>query len=461
MKTRMHPSIILENIISSIWIIIVAALYFLFNMFEQNGNETISEITELIDKVPFMGVLIGIGLFIIILILFMIFFFFKWYNTYIYFDEDSFNIESGKIFKKHTTIHLKDIASVNIKQNILEKVLNTSNMKIVLNTNDENNFKGKLIFKTNVAKKIKLQILKKETEEIEINSLIDFRLADIIKHIFFNTNVLTLLIVIAVYIPVIYFFIIDLNTKNLIVAIIITAVFVIGLVGAIVKPLLNYYNFKINREKDTIIISHGLLTTYRYELPIKKINAVIIKRTLQARICGYFLLEVVNAGMNENEQEKTILALYVKEDKLNTIFDKIIPEYQINIGLISQPKDAAFIYTLGKIFWFLLIIILLPFTNFWSLLLLPILIIVIVCQYKYKRLGVNNEFIIMGSGLLENEIVFVNLNKIELIAFEKGLFALSTNLWKVRMNIVGNKTNNSFVSGYYNEKMIKQIENVY
>ena len=461
MKTRMHPSIILENIISSIWIIIAAGLYLLFNMFDDIDSKALGELAELATSVPFMGILIGIGVFIILLIIFTIYFFFRWYNTFVYLNEDSFNIESGRLFKKHTTMHLKDIAAVNIKQNILEKLLNTSNMKIVLNTNDENNFKGKLLFKTEKAKEIRNQILKKDQKEETFESLIDFQLADIVKHIFFSTNVLSLMVLLAVYVPIIYMFVIDFNTKNLIMAIIITVIFVFSIVWAIGKTFLNYYNFKLNREGDTIKITHGLLTTYKYELPIKKINAVMIKRTLQARIFGYYLVEVVNAGMNENEQEKTIITLYIKQNKLNFIFNKIIPEYQANLGLIKQPKKSLITYSISKIIWVILAIALIPITSYLSLLLIPFLVLIVWYQYKTKKIGINDDFLIFESGFFENSVAIIKLTKIELVSFQKGVFAHLTKLWSVTINIVGNLTNNSFRSGYFNKEVMKQIENVY
>ena len=456
MKTRLHPSIILENLISSLWVIIIVFIYLFV---DDINTDKLATLAKIANEIPFIGILIAILIFIGLMLIFTVYFFFKWYNTYVYFQNDAFIIESGKIFKRKSSFHLKDIAAVNIKQNILEKLLNTANMKIVLNMNDENNFKGKLLFKQEEARDIKNKILGKETEkEEEFASIFNFDFKDIIIHLFLSFNFLSVIIIILIYVPIVFSFLNEGTIGSFFLTVIVTIIFVGSIIVSCLKTILNYYGFKVTREDDTIKIMHGALTTYKYSVPIKKINSVMIKRTLQAKLFGYYLVEVINAGMNENENEKTIVALYVKKDGLAKIFQHLLPEYQNSITLNKQPINAFSTYLLAKIIWVIAIVVFIPLTHYLSLLLIPLLILISFIQYKCKRIGTNQKFIILESGFFEKQNIILDYKKIELLSFEKGISSRITNLWSVRVNIIGNLTNSSFKSGYFTKDVMKKIE---
>ncbi len=454
MKTRMHPSIILENLISSLGLIVIIFIYLII---DEVNNDNLEALSNLAKDIPFIGVLIAILIFLGLLLIFTIYFFFKWYNTYIYFNGDTFVIESGKLFKRKSTFHLKDIAAVNIKQNILEKIINTANMKIVLNTNDENNFRGKLIFKYITAENIRNKILGKEITEEEFNSIFNFTFKDIIIHLFLSFNILSLIIILIIYIPLVLSLLHEGGLGSIFTSVLVTILFIGGIIFNSLKTILNYYNFKVIRIDDTIKLSYGALTTYKYNIPIKKINSVMIKRTLQAKIFGYYLVEVVNAGMTDTENEKTIVALYVKKDNLEKIFTKLLFEYQNDIILNKQTKKALGTYILAKTILIIVAVCLVPITYF-SLLLIPLVLLIAYIQYKYKKIGINKHFLILQSGFFEEKNIILNFKKIELIAFEKGISSTITKLWSVRANVVGSLANRSFKSGYFTKDVMKKIE---
>lgn len=439
MKTRMHPLVILENILGFLFILIISFIYII--------NDNIKNINEIFKSVHSNEIIFIILLFILCIILITIYSFLKWYNTYIYFNKESFIIERGKLFKNKTTIHTKDIASINIKQNILEKIFKCANIKILLNTN-ENTYSGKLIFKYKDAMKIKNNIFKNEEE---IQSLINFNTKDVLRHIFLNANILVLIILLLIYIPVICETLKEVTVVNIIILIITTIIFVTGIIFKALKTILNYSGFKVNRNNNYIKISHGILTTYKYNVPVNKINAVIIKRSLQARIMGYYLVEIVNAGLSDNEDEKTIVSLYVNRNNLNLIFNDILSEYKNSINLEKETKIAPCIINSIP-----LIIICIIFVKP----LLILLIILIYLVHKTNKIGMNDKFIIIKKGFFLEKINIINIKKIEMITFEKNIGASFTNLWQVRINIVSNE-NSTFKSGYFEKDKLKNIETIY
>lgn len=466
MKTRMHPSIILEKLINSLIVIIFIAFYLVSQMLDDFSEENINNAISTISSLGLSTFTIGFIIVLILLLIFTIIFFFIWKNTYLYFDDENLIIEKGKFFKQTVTIHLSDIATINITRNILEKILGTSNLKIDLNTSNSVTFKGKLVFKEDKARELKNEILSRMgkpiiTKEEEFDSLINYTSKDVFRHMFLSVDIVSILFVVIIYFIVLAGIMESSKTAGIILTIIPILIIVVPLFWSILKTYLGYYNFKAARDNNQIKLSYGALTTYKYNIPISRINAVIIRQTLQARILGYYSFEVVNAGISNEEEEKTIISLYVKAHEVNQILTELIPEYKNDIKLNNQPSNALKHYLSAKLFWLILSLILIPFTSYLSLLLIPLIVLIAIAQYKTKQIGKGQDLIIILDGMLNKKITLIKYDNIELIAIKQKLFSpiFQTNVLKI--NVVGPATNSSFESGLFSKDVIKDIVKQY
>ncbi len=465
MKTRMHPSIILEKLISSFIFILLIGYSVVTSML---GDLSRAEIEATAGTLMKLGLgIYGLILLVItiLLLIFTFIFWISWENTYLSFNEESLIIEKGKLFKKITTIHLADIATINITRNILEKILGTSNLKIDLNTNNET-YKGKLIFKNNKAKELKDEILmrsgkQKQTENEEIESLVNYTPKDVFKHMLLSTNILSIIVLIIVYLGVILGFTLTSNTKGVFLTILPLFIIIIPIIWSLFKSYLGYHNFKCTREKDNIKLSYGALTTYKYSIPIQKINAVIIHQTIQARILNYYLIEVVNAGIGEEEEEKTIISLYVKEKEKNKIIENIIPEYQNEVIQTKGDKNVLKHYLVSKLPLIIICIIVSPYTYFISLILIPFILLIAYMQYKTKQIGNDNNLILITNGILNKRTIMVKYSNIELIQNNQKLLSKIFDTRSLQINVVGPKTSGIFISGLFKTKTIENIIKIY
>ena len=201
---RLHPSIILEKLISSLVFIVLLGYYIVINGLDDLKSENIKAIINT-DNLNIL--LIGLIVIFILLIIFTIIFWIIWKNTYITLKKDSLVIERGKLFKKVTTIHLKDIATVNIRVNILERILGTANIKIDLHNTEGEIYKGKLVFKAIEAEQIKDKLLRqnpKTKNENEIKSLIKYTDHDVFKHMLLSIDIVSISIILIAYLTVLY-----------------------------------------------------------------------------------------------------------------------------------------------------------------------------------------------------------------------------------------------------------------
>ncbi len=456
MKNRLHPTIILEKLINSLVFILLIAysvsLEFLENMAE--ADKMVKELMAFFNS----NLLIFMLLFaVIILGIFVLIFAFIWKNTYLYFENNNLIISRGKLFKKVTTINLKDVATVNIRRNILEQILGTANLKIDLHTSNNETYHGKLVFKYDKALEIRDQILNnpKEEKTKDFKSDYEYKVGDVIKHLLLSIDLVSLIVILAVYSIVIMALAFKTNSLlGLILSIILVIILFMPLVWSLFKTYLSYYNFKCHREKDHIKLSYGAFTTYKFDLPINKISALIIRQSLQARIFKYYMLEVVNAGMGgQDHDEKTIISLYVKEKDKNKLLNSLVPEYKNRINLKSHEENSLKHYISAKLFWMICGIILSPFTYGLTLLLIPITLLIAYLQYKSKKIGFNKNLIIIENGILNKKRALIKYDNIELIAKKQKVFSKIFDTYLLRAEVVG-PNNEAFVTGLFSQKVI-------
>ena len=425
---RLHVSVIFKNLSLTIPFIFVTSYYI--------GMKKAS---------------LSLALFIFITssLIFLIIYFLIWKNTYVYFNNDILKITKGKLIKKVLNINISDIDNINIKTNIFEKALGTSHIKLDLH----NSSPLKLTFKNEETIKIRNQILKKMGKKGKIDFQSDFAYnkKDVLKHLFLSTDLISFLIIIIIIIFVIYELLgpnKGINSLPLIIFLLIITF--LPLIFSFIKTYLNYSNFKCKKEKQSIRLSSGKFTTYKYLIPLNKINAVIIHKSIQARILGYSCIEVINGS----SLEKTLISLYVKDKDALKIFKKLLPNFNLKINLNSQTENAFKYYLMNKIIFMILGIVFAYITYGYSLLIIPLGLIISYLQYKTKKLGFNKKMLVFENGLLNKKKIFVKYENIELLK----VISLPYKLSQIKINIRGNI---QFISGLFDEKLIQKAKSYF
>ncbi len=465
MKTRMHPSIILEKILSSLAFIVVIAFSIVMQMLQDGGPEALKETGLAVLKIGDSLAFLSLVIFLLTLGAFTIYFYFVWRNTYLYFDQNNLIIEKGKIFKKITTIHLSDIASINIKRSLLEKILGTSNLKFVLNTNSDTTFNSKLVFKDADALKIKNTILTKMgkepvLKEEELESVLNYTVQDVFRHMWLSIDLGLILFLFAFYIGIIM---IDISLAEGVFFVFLTLFLVVGpIIWNLFTNFLSYYNFKVSRDEQTIKLAYGAITTYKYSLPINRIHAVMFKQTFQARLTKYTEIEVVNAGIDNSEDQnvKTLISLYVKEQEKNIILKEIVPEYNHNIIMQSLNKDAFKQLLLAKSPWYL-ITLALSFFSLYFLILLPLLVFIAYLQYKTAKIGYDDQLLVIQKGIINKRLTLIKYEHIELMSMKKTLTSYFFQNYLLTVKVVGPAANNTFTSSLFPKKIVNEIISKY
>ena len=263
---------------------------------------------------------------------------------------------------------------------------------------------------------------------------------------------------------IIYFFVInnfidEISGKDIIKIIIIALLFFIPMIFNIFKNIINFLNFNIFRQEDYIRINYGVFTNYDYKIPFEKINAVIIYQSFLARIFGKYYIEIINAGVGNDKDEKRMITLYTSLKNKNKILDNLLPEYNFKYKNFNQSVFSIIISFFRLLLLIVSFVILSIFYNKLFIFCSLAIIIYIILSLFSKKISYNDKFIVITKGIFVKKISIVKFEKIQLLREKNNILSKLFNISRISFNIIGILGDNNFTSGYFNKKVFKQIEN--
>ncbi|CUP64699.1 PH domain-containing protein [Clostridium baratii] len=452
---RSHFSIIFENSISFLFII----LLFFINIFRDFFNEIKSLninnlyllITDNLIKILFIFILLLLIISVKIFINYLM-----WRKTFMYLDNSDFVYERNSIFKCKKNFPLKNIASVNINQSIFQRLIGTSSLKFDLNSSlfsDTSNIK--IVLKKEVAKELQdlilLKISKINVEDttdtlidnqidtdssinssVNTDSIIDFTLIDVIKHSVFNLSTISIFFTLTALIPLAIEIFDKSTSEPFLNTLYFVAVIIIFQGVSIFLKILKYYDFKVNRNNNIISLSYGLFNKKAYSFSINKINAIVIKRSLLCRIFKMYSLQGMVAGLSDDGDESPCLSLCVNKQQLDIILNTLLPEFKNDGELINVPKSSFYIKLLHSLVILIPFIILSIVTKYFFI-FIPVLVILIAYSYfkfKNSNMIIGNTLFTFSKGAFDISITTIQYKKIQLVNINssplKNLFKVKT-----------------------------------
>ena len=402
-KKRFHPSVIIENVFSCFWLFLLLFLSILHELllsFIENSSKVIESISFLqLDTIKFI---IGIVILFFLLAILVLFFFVKWYYTYYSLTDEMLIIETGKWNHKVMNIKLSNIANINYKKNLFQRLIHTSRLKIELNSMDDDISFTKMILVDQEAIAFKNKILKRvEPEKTKKDSFVSFTYKDVIKHNLYNLDFPTMIMVLLIYSPIVYSFVQNLEEKSNWVIFVLTLLFVVPFLWNFISKLFDYQDFYINRDKNQLHLSYGLFTKVSYQIPIHRIHAIIIKQSLQARIAKKYMIEIINAGLGNEKNEKKLIALYVDEKIKDEILKQLLPEFTISGKIYQQDPKTYPLYICSMWFFALIVLLVSVWFSYWFFLCFCLFPVIVYFKHKTHTLILYDQKVMVGRGIFE------------------------------------------------------------
>lgn len=213
---------------------------------------------------------------------------------------------------------------------------------------------------------------------------------------------------------------------------------------------LSFFQFMVYRKGDTIVLTYGLVTHSVYELPVSRINAVRIKQSLQARIFKKYCLEVVNAGLGDEKDEKQVLCLYVNRATLLHLMHQLLPEYKLDENAIRQPKTALLLSLPTVLIVSVFLGVLAYYLTPWCLIALPLTMLIPFLRSFTLSLATGDDCLSVGHGVFSRVITILRIDRIERFGSSEPWMARRLGLKNLSVSVIGD----SIQTGHFPTQLI-------
>ncbi|MCO6149313.1 PH domain-containing protein [Flavobacterium sp. NRK1] len=248
---------------------------------------------------------------------------------------------------------------------------------------------------------------------------------------------------------------------------IIVGIMIVTLIINLVRTIIRYFNFRITKQHDSLLLSFGLLNTKNTIIRPNKVQIVTVGRNYFQKKFNINDLKIRQASgveANDRDQRKTAIEIpgcstQEKDVLLKFLLDKI-PEK----GAVLKPS-------LRKILMETIILLIIPVSLFLSLaytvfpniqeyiIFLPLYILfsgtMIYFNFRHCRLFVNDDFIVKQSGAWDIDREYIAPYKIQTISLKQYFWHKGLDIGIVTLHTAGGTV--SF--GLSNYTRLKQLTN--
>ena len=489
MRFRNHPSVILENSLKTVGTVVII---FLLNFISEIGENGI-HLEDVLFLVVFLVIAIGLIISVHAII---------WSRTYIMIEDNMLIVEQSTINKKRNTIGLKTISNVNLEQNLLEMLLGTCKLKLDTNSlSTANQTDVSIVLKRKEAEQFRSIVLEKaenqdesmsasvcttppqmeERPDLEGNTIIG-DMGNIILHGLFSIRISTFVLfvgILVIQIAIIYKMLTEGIGEEIFSEILgsyLTMLWFSVIMGwSILKEFIKYLNFRIERKRDKIFLKYGFFKKVAYSIPVDKINGIRLTQTPIARMAKRYMVEIINVGMDDNENEtNTFFLPYSKVEQIKAQLHILLPEFDgaLEMKEEKQPKEIWLL----SIPWLVLYLILCVVTygiigyytsdapikyGVWMIVgvLLIFRTIFKLGGFFTKGVKVGEKFLKIVDGCFAKRILFVKYEKIQYVTGKQCIIAKHFHMQKGSISLLASLKNHMHALPYFKENDMEQLKN--
>ena len=420
----------------------------------------------------------------------------KYFNFTFYLDhnKNEFIIQEGVFSKTNTTVQLYKIQQVNITQNLLQRVINVYSLEV--DTAGSNDKEGRIkAISHELAVELKSALLHNELQ-VQTNELrADENEKTNSSEPFLKISLLSLLkmgitsnYVKSFSLLLIFFFTLldyveklfgkelynqrtienyvnfELLLQSIFVLFFIFIVLIV--VVNLTRLLIKYFDYTINKQKGSLLISYGLINTNSTIVKPEKVQITSVSRNYFQKKLNVLELRIKQATQGDQEERRSRIDIpgcneMEKNAVLSLIFSKI-PEK----GVMLKPNFrklvfAVFLTIVLPLLCYYRVRSVVPNFDYHYDFLIPVYVIFmgLIQYFKFKnsRLFISNEFIIRQSGAWDISNEIIEPNRIQAITTSQLFWHKKINIGSLTLHTAGG--NIAFQLGEFSK--IKQYVNLW
>ena len=468
-RFRNHISVIFERVIKTAGLAIF--------IFTANFITDIEEVPGIQDVLLLLAVI-----FACILVSF-IWHYIIWSKTYISIQDNALVLEKNTLNRKKNTIGIPNISNINLEQNLLEMALGTCKLKLdtnTLTTADQTDVN--IVLKKKEAEKLRAYLLglsegQEETQKVKVDgSSFSVSSKEIFLHGLFSLNLGTFILILSVLGSGILFMEEMKDTENAtvfesLISIVVIVWFLGGMIWKVVREFVRYLDFSIERREDKVYLEYGIIKRVTYSIPIEKINAVRLNQTMIARIGKRYMVEVVNVGMgNDEEEQHSFFLPYGKREKVEEQLKILLPEFDIELETKGerQPKSVFAVWAANGLMWILgimaIAMIAAEFMKTGVTMVVVVTVVIALYIVLLRGSAYITDYVVIGEKLLKisqghfsKYLLFVKYEKIQFLTMKQCVVAKKFGIEKGEIHLLASMKNQIHNLPYMKEEKMKKL----
>ena len=479
-RFRCHFSIIFENTASfGIFLIVV--------LFGQIQN--VIKFASGMKKEDLGKVLTSLIVLLIITVIIFGYQWVVWKKTFIIVEDQTIVVQRLTLNMKENTYGIKNISNVNLEQNLFEMMMGTykikidtnsrstadkTDIKIILSKEKAIEFKNSLMTQIRGEEKERAEDLKAEDYDVK------YEMGDLIRHSLFATPLFAVFCFVGLCI-IIVVGLVQVSIGNEILNMakgafggyLAITLAIMGTLGATVKNFVKFYDFRVKRFEDRLLIGYGLFKKRNYEIPINMINAIKINQSSLSRIFKRYSLEIVNIGVGDEKNEGSFLILTSKKEEFERVLSKVLPEFASSTDdeICRQPKRVWKIILVKTVMlalmWGLMVYGITKLVMVKQVLIVTIscvlaivVFIIIIAVFHFLTVGmcVGEDYLGIAQGTFQKITTLIKYDKIQLVETKQGPMSRKMRLAQGKIYILASIKNRICPFAYFD---LSQCDGIY
>ncbi|MBR6618723.1 MAG: PH domain-containing protein [Clostridia bacterium] len=390
----------------------------------------------------------------------------RWYKTVFYIDDGYLVCQRRTLMKKASRLPFSSLATVNLERSVFERMVGTAKIKIDINsaaTADKTDFTFVLsLAKAKEFERILLEAkntvtTEKTEEETDIKETVySFSNVQAVRHVLLSQPVVQLLFS-AALLGISLFS--QLQTADISVILPTVGFIVIAWIFGIIMKIFSACRFCVECDEKSIYISSGLLKVKKYSFERSKINALVVRRPLLARIAGLYSAEVAVIGFGNDKEETPQISLLVKKAELERILNLCVPDFKCSGEIIKADKKGLLPSVVRALFVSFLCAMPLWFLN-------PLLSAVAVVTgaalgvlgHNTKTVSSDENIFSFSTGILLKKTAFFKYSDIQTVHFSTNAISKIHGIGRISLSILSSNTMRVHTTGWFKKETFEELK---
>lgn len=467
--TRNHITVVLEQL-GAFGIVIITFVFSVFREMLGDFGGIKSVLRSLKYGVASQNILpyLAVVLAVVVLVAWLII---RWYKTVFYIDGEYLICERRTLMRKLSRLPLSSLATVNLERSIFERMVGTAKIKIDINsaaTADRTDFT--FVLSLEKAKQLEQLLLKAKNEAACEKAQADtpprqvvceFTNAQAVRHVVLSQPIVQLLVSAAFVGFSLYT---QLQLSDISDVLPTVGLLLAAWIFSVIMKILSVCKFRMECDEKSIYISSGILKVKKYSFERSKINAVVVRRPLIARIAGLYSAEVAVVGFGNDKEETPQISLLVKKQELEKILSLCAPDFSCTGEEQKAEKMGLLPCTCSAVLVSLLVAVPLWFFNpLLSFIAVIIGLLLGFVSHKTKTLSFDENIFSLSGGILSQKTASFKYKDIQTAQLRTNAVCKRFGIGRISLSILSSNAMRVHTTGWFKadcfEQLCKRIQN--